>query len=550
MGYVYFLYSPQLKKVKIGHSAGVLDRIFTLSGMSPDEKQVLLAIYPGTLSDEDYLKTYFHYINSHKEWFYLDQELISLIVEIRQNWLDRKFGIEYLRLSDVELPEWLTDSGFCSSVIFKELKMSEPKVQLDLLSSSAGVNFNVPNWIPKSIRMSFPKLTPTDKDLAEYKRISESDPRDYSEETITPEIAWLIVMNATNRKVREGKVFGLIQDIEQKNYYVGDSMFMFNHDGIRNGCHRSLACLLSGKPIRVMTRRRVSDEEIPVIDTGVGRTMDDAETMAGNNPSESLYNNKNATVVRVAYSRGKQENTQFSFKTLRKMIDHFQEPLTWLNELLSLYTEEQKRRVGMGIVKAVFLRAYVYGISKEKLEYAYDYLLTDGEKVEKQIISRQPGTTSLRSLRRYLKETMTSAPTSADAVALLYKRVERMLSAYLKEEDLERCHLVNEEQFPISALNFVIPARNSARSIADRMLGTEILASITKWADLNDDGHMFTLRDMFKMICPGEDMRLVKDRMADFIRTKGSLQVGETMIQPVVKPGQVRVVRYTLVKPK
>ena len=82
------------------------------------------------------------------------------------------------------------------------------------------------------------------------------------------------------------------------------------------------------------------------------------------------------------------------------------------------------------------------------------------------------------------------------------------------------------------------------------MLGTEILASITKWADLNDDGHMFTLRDMFKMICPGEDMRLVKDRMADFIRTKGSLQVGETMIQPVVKPGQVRVVRYTLVKPK
>lgn len=143
MGYVYFLYSPQLKKVKIGHSHGVLDRIFTLSGMSPDEKQVLLAIYPGTLSDEDYLQTYFHYINSHKEWFYLDQELISLIVEIRQNWLDRKFGIEYLRLSDVELPEWLTDSGFCSSVIFKELQMSEP--QLDLLSSSAGINFNVPN---------------------------------------------------------------------------------------------------------------------------------------------------------------------------------------------------------------------------------------------------------------------------------------------------------------------------------------------------------------------------------------------------------------------
>jgi hypothetical protein len=78
---VYFIYAPEVDRVKIGITGGdIAKRFSTLQGQSPTELE-MLGVMEATQFTEIELHERFRYCHSHREWFHMDRELKKFIEE-------------------------------------------------------------------------------------------------------------------------------------------------------------------------------------------------------------------------------------------------------------------------------------------------------------------------------------------------------------------------------------------------------------------------------------------------------------------------------------
>ena len=79
--FIYFIYSNETGRVKIGFSYNVEQRFEILKSMSPDPDLQLYGVIKGTLKKERSLHKRFNGCRSHGEWFYLTPTLARYIHE-------------------------------------------------------------------------------------------------------------------------------------------------------------------------------------------------------------------------------------------------------------------------------------------------------------------------------------------------------------------------------------------------------------------------------------------------------------------------------------
>jgi hypothetical protein len=103
------------------------------------------------------------------------------------------------------------------------------------------------------------------------------------QERITPEDARrYLANNPNNRKVRPQVVRAYAQDMKARRWRVTGDPIRFNGNGaLMDGQHRLLACIEANEPFDTWVGHGFTDEDMPVIDTGAGRSLADVLAWRG-----------------------------------------------------------------------------------------------------------------------------------------------------------------------------------------------------------------------------------------------------------------------------
>ena len=402
----------------------------------------------------------------------------------------------------------------------------------------------LPEFIPSAIRLAVNKPNITDRDRAEFARLSLKDPTPVSEEVLTPALMWLAICSSRgNRKILMADINKLMTDMKSDSFYSGNDMMMFGDKGnLSNAHHRAIAALICGKSIKLWVRRRVADVETQAIDTGRKRNLDDSEAMKGNAPNQTIYNEINARVIRVMLNRGQQDTAlnNLSHNTIRVCIDKYENGLLFINNILNQYPKDHLRRVALSVVRAVFLRAYYTRnengnekYNKIALERGLRFMI-EGEPLPG---SKEGEFKSLHVYRDALLKTVTN--TCGTGQRKEYRRISKALWNFLHEIKSEKSYEATEELFPIGSLNFLPDVRQQTGSVPD-------VKAVEDWGKKTPSG-VYRLKEIAKGIWFNEPdliLKKYKEKFAEVVRRKGILQVTNGEFSPIKVPGQLRVALY------
>jgi hypothetical protein len=405
-------------------------------------------------------------------------------------------------------------------------------------------NRQIPAFIPPSLHSVLEATYPTPHDRSEYYRISCGEENEVSREFFTPGIAYLAIMDSPgNRRINDRSVLMISDDMQNGNFHPGNDMVLFGMDGrLRNAHHRLLAVMMNGRPVQMFCRRHVPDAEVQVIDQGAKRTMEHSEAMRGmSSPKDYIYNNKNAAIVRIAITRGNQDDIQMSINSRRKAIDFFEPELSFLAKICKDYNHRYQKSAS---VLAVFLRALRSGVDTKLLEYALRYLMERGESIENGTVQRLNGTSTLRALDHALVTTR-----SHDS-KLIYQKTERALVAFLAGQDLSKIFTSDQELFPIPKMPFLSEKFYSSGIKIDPKNLDVMVQHIKRF----ENGTEFVWMTEVKKTLPDETENYWKKFVRSIqveIKRNGFLNIGDWgIVLPVKRPGTVFVRMYTYQRKK
>lgn len=319
---------------------------------------------------------------------------------------------------------------------------------------------------------------------------------------------WLYETSAGNRNLINSNLEHISQGMTADyTFRVGNDALMFDQNNRqRNGHHRMYVQNVSQTRQRHLVRRKVTDEELINIDQNAKRNSD-AQTLfvPGFTEQYGKTEHNEGRIVSNVLSMGGQIRVHLNPNMKAKAILHFKDAFDFFLPLLG----DAKRIKGVthAAAFAVFIRAFKSGVDRDKLKYAFEYLVDGGFKVQQGQIDRLPGLQTLFKLNEFLKG---KKDTSGGGASIdIYNTTSRMLQEFLEGRDRERKVTFRRDQvkdlFPITLPEGIVidPYLDSLVAI----MGRNVYAALINWCKHSAiHGAQYRLSDIAGVLC--SDVRL------------------------------------------
>lgn len=254
---------------------------------------------------------------------------------------------------------------------------------------------------------------------------------------ITPEwSSWALeTYNKHNRKRVERVVERYSDEIRANTFRLTHQGIAFSSEptALIDGQHRLFAIVETGIaiPLRIFTEQ--DQENQLVVDDHKIRSVADAFTLSG------LAVSNQEVAIANAFRAGPSPSTTKGRMSKSQMRDFVSEHIDAIRFALSCRT--CKVRGLSAPVLAVAARAYYHADVNRIRQFFRP--VCDGVAIKDDSSINTP-----LALRRYLTETSSGA-TGSSAKSELYRKTQRMLRAYLDEEELLKCIGTDKDLFPL-----------------------------------------------------------------------------------------------------
>lgn len=251
---------------------------------------------------------------------------------------------------------------------------------------------------------------------------------------IGPEKAlnWLENANTNNRKVMDKHVRKLARDMKNGKWQFNHQGIAFSSEGVLlDGQHRLWAIVESGMTIKMAVTFNMPPQSKMTIDVIQSRSMADVLRLSGNNGNISRNHISTLRSLLGGYHAYPVLTTQEA----SQYMDIYGAAIDFALKHLPCNSPSG---ISNGTTRAVIARAW-YSVDHDKLA-KFCRILTSG------IIPPSPYAYALVRLREYLQnETRHNLPTRR----VRYGKMQRALTAFLKNESLKNLLAAAEENFPI-----------------------------------------------------------------------------------------------------
>lgn len=345
--------------------------------------------------------------------------------------------------------------------------------------------------------------------------------------TVTAEQArWLLETSKGNRRLIKSNLVRLQQDMRDDNFYLGADALLFGvDDSLCNGHHRFTSQILVGVTLQYMVRTKVSRKEIAVIDHGSARNTQ--ASIGYLDEYTSVYGELNGKEGAYIYAVLKEGGRKIVYPTTHKLgeaLVFFKSALHWVFEILD---RKNVVRITHAATIAPFIRAYHAGYDKDKLTIGLRYLIggQGDDTLDMPEIMKIPGIKSIGILREHLLGMKSGA--GAGATREMYNKVERMLIAFLKGQDIMKVHPAKEEQFPID-LSELLDSPVKLDEQYD-ILGPDLHQGLMQWADSAPTGTELKPDEVVESILVKSLIKLksstIANKLSKASRTLGCIKI-------------------------
>lgn len=252
---------------------------------------------------------------------------------------------------------------------------------------------------------------------------------------ITPEIAkeWL-ANQRPNRLFRKGTKERYVRDMKLDQWELTHQGIAFDRLGrLADGQHRLHAIVATGKTIRCLVVRGLSEAACLAIDDGLRRSVQDVAKFSGKETARRAA----ATAMRMLQGM----SSSSARETRREVLDFIDKHEAALDFVMECFPTKVNK-ITSSSVMAVFGRAY-YSASREDLKRAAKILcngVSDDGIME-------DGDRTLVHLNRVLMAVDNHS--GGTMRASVYARAERALQAFLDGQHITKIYEASEELFPL-----------------------------------------------------------------------------------------------------
>lgn len=253
---------------------------------------------------------------------------------------------------------------------------------------------------------------------------------------ISPEMAQFILdnFNTNNRPKKTGKIELFTQDMKNGRWKVTHQGIAFTDQGVLADGQNTLESIVrSGKPQVVQVFFGVPHANVTHIDMGTARSVADSAKIGGNEWVTKMH----VATARRVYQSFQLKCANLSNPSLIEFVKKHKEAIAFALDAFP----GKDTGVCVAPVLAVVARAY-YTKDRDRIQQ-FCKRLVDGE------ISNPKEDGSVIRLRDFLYLCMAKDHQGSQAGSAKYRKTEKALDAFLKQEPLVKLTEAKEELFPL-----------------------------------------------------------------------------------------------------